>query len=148
MLFWSHIFNVMSFRDPIFFSGFPCSWTFSCCLQSPCMSVADLEGVRGVHSNPPLEPNYYIFMGKFKKIWMKIGKRTPLVNLNPPFKNPGSATACILKSIPNVSHSLSAKRVLTWEKMYFTTHHIFKYKIHCEELKSAHPHFAYCSKRY
>ena len=31
-------------------------------------TVADLEGVRGVHSNPPLEPNYFIFMGKFKKI--------------------------------------------------------------------------------
>ena len=29
------------------------------------VAVADLEGARGVHSNPPLEPNYFIFMGKF-----------------------------------------------------------------------------------
>ena len=50
------------------------------------VAVADLEGVRGVHSNPPLEPNYFIFMGKFKKIWMKIGKRTPLGKFEPPFR--------------------------------------------------------------
>ena len=30
-------------------------------------SVADLEGVQGVRSNPPLEPNYFVFMGNLKK---------------------------------------------------------------------------------
>ena len=57
--------------------------------------------------------------------------------------------ACIHKSIPNVLQSLSAKHVLTGrKKMFYFTHHIFKHKIHCEKLKSAHPNFAYCSKRY
>ena len=30
-------------------------------------SVADLEGVQGVRLNPPLEPNYFVFMGNLKK---------------------------------------------------------------------------------
>ena len=30
-------------------------------------AVADLEGVQGVLSNPPLEPNYFVFMGNLKK---------------------------------------------------------------------------------
>ena len=29
--------------------------------------MADPEGVQGVSSNSPLRPNYFIFMGKFKK---------------------------------------------------------------------------------
>ena len=29
--------------------------------------VADLEGVHGVGSNPPLEPNYFVLMGNLKK---------------------------------------------------------------------------------
>ena len=32
------------------------------------MSVADLEGVQGVSSNPPLRHNYFIFMGNVWKI--------------------------------------------------------------------------------
>ena len=40
--------------------------------------VADLEGVRGVRSNPPPDPNYSIFMGNFKTFCVKLGKRTPL----------------------------------------------------------------------
>ena len=47
------------------------------------MSVADQEGVQGVHSNPPLRPNYFIFMGNFRKNYEKSRKRTPFVNLNP-----------------------------------------------------------------
>ena len=34
-------------------------------------AVADLEGVQGVRSNPPLEPNYFIFMGNFKTFYVK-----------------------------------------------------------------------------
>ena len=30
-------------------------------------SVADIEGVQGVRSNPPLEPNYFVFMGNLKR---------------------------------------------------------------------------------
>ena len=29
-------------------------------------AVADLEGVQGVRSNPPLDPNYFIFMAGIK----------------------------------------------------------------------------------
>ena len=32
------------------------------------ISVADLEGVQGVRSNPPLEPNYFVFMGNLKNV--------------------------------------------------------------------------------
>ena len=39
--------------------------------------MADLEGVQGVCSNPPLDPNYFIFMGNFKKVCGKLCKRTP-----------------------------------------------------------------------
>ena len=42
------------------------------------MTVADLEGVQWVHSNPPLDQNYFIFMGNFKRFFVKLGKRTPL----------------------------------------------------------------------
>ena len=42
-------------------------------------SVADLEGVQGVRSNPPLEPNFFIFMENFNKFCLKLGKRTPLL---------------------------------------------------------------------
>ena len=41
--------------------------------------VADFEGVQGVHSNPPLDKNYFIFMWNFKRFCAKIGKRTPLL---------------------------------------------------------------------
>ena len=34
--------------------------------QQASYPVADLEGVQGVHSNSPLWPNYFIFMGSFK----------------------------------------------------------------------------------
>ena len=51
--------------------------------------------------------------------------------------------ACIHKSILNVSHSLSAKLVLTGKKMFYFTNHIFKHEIQCEKLKSAYPLFAY-----
>ena len=49
-------------------------------------AVADLEGVRGVRSNPPLGPNYFKFMGKLKKIQVKCSKRTPLRGFEPPFQ--------------------------------------------------------------
>ena len=38
---------------------------------------------------PPLDPNYFIFMGKFGKNLVKWQKRTPLVTLNTPSKIPG-----------------------------------------------------------
>ena len=44
-------------------------------LRSNCEAdqrpVADLEGVQGVHSNPPLDPNYFIFIGHFKRFCVK-----------------------------------------------------------------------------
>ena len=36
-----------------------------------------------------------------------------------------------------MSHSLSAMHVLTGEKIFYFTLHIFKHEIHCEKLKSA-----------
>ena len=42
-------------------------------------SVADLEGVQGVRSNPPLEPNYSIFMENLNRFCLKLSKRTPLL---------------------------------------------------------------------
>ena len=66
---------------------FTCSGSYSMAENS----VADLEGVRGVRSNPPLGPNYFKLMGKLKKIQVKCRKRTPFLGLNPPSRNPGSA---------------------------------------------------------
>ena len=40
--------------------------------------LADPEGVQGVCSNPPLELNYFIFMGNFRKNEAKLVKRHPL----------------------------------------------------------------------
>ena len=55
-------------------------------------AVVDLEGVQGVHSKPPLEPNYFIFMGNFEKFCVKLGKQIPpFLHLNPLFRNSGSA---------------------------------------------------------
>ena len=48
------------------------------------LAVADLEGVQCVGLNSPLDPNYFIFMGNFKKkkIKKKLGKQI-FLNLNP-----------------------------------------------------------------
>ena len=35
--------------------------------------VADLEGVQDVRSNPPLEPNHFVFMGNLKKFLVILG---------------------------------------------------------------------------
>ena len=64
--------------------------------ESGGKSVADPEGVQGVRSNPPLELNYFIFMGNFRKNEAKLRKRTPYLNLNPLSRNPGSALANVL----------------------------------------------------
>ena len=64
--------------------------------QTPLYPVADPEGVQGVRSNPPLELNYFIFMGNFRKNEAKLRKRTPYLNLNPLSRNPGSALANVL----------------------------------------------------
>ena len=61
--------------------------------------VADPEGGQGVRSNPPLELNYFIFMRNFRKSEAKLRKRTPSLNLNPQYRNPGSAPAFCLKHI-------------------------------------------------
>ena len=42
-------------------------------LEQDHNSVADLEGVQGVRSSPPLESNYFIFVGNFKKLCVKLG---------------------------------------------------------------------------
>ena len=52
------------------------------------ISVADPEGVQ---ANPPWRPNYFIFMGSFKKIMRNQQNETPFLNLNPLSRNPGSA---------------------------------------------------------
>ena len=57
--------------------------------ESGGKSVAD-------RSNPPLELNYFIFMGNFRKNEAKLRKRTPYLNLNPLSRNPGSALANVL----------------------------------------------------
>ena len=49
-------------------------------------TVADLEGVRGVRLNPPLQANYFNFMGKFKENQVNSWKRTPLSGFEPPFQ--------------------------------------------------------------
>ena len=42
------------------------------------IAEADLEGVQGVCSNPPLVLNHFIVMGNFKRFCMELGKRTPI----------------------------------------------------------------------
>ena len=49
-------------------------------------SVADPERVRGVQSNPPFSPNYFVFMGSFGKNWVNWSNRTPLSKSEPPFR--------------------------------------------------------------
>ena len=50
------------------------------------VTVADLEGVLGVHSNPPPVPNYFIFMANFKGFLCEIRKTNPTIfHLNPFF---------------------------------------------------------------
>ena len=48
--------------------------------------MADPEGVQGVRSNPPLELNYFIFMGNFRKNEAKLRKQTPLSEFEPPIQ--------------------------------------------------------------
>ena len=47
----------------------------------------ELERVQGVRLSHPLWPNYSIFMEKFK---LRVENEHPLVDLNPPLRNPGS----------------------------------------------------------
>ena len=56
----------------------------------PQISVADPVGVQAVRSTPPLELNYFIFMVILEKNEAKLRKRTPLLNLYPLSRNPGS----------------------------------------------------------
>ena len=46
-------------------------------VQTIKQTLADLEGVQGVRSNSPLDPNYFIFM-EFQEICLKLGKRISL----------------------------------------------------------------------
>ena len=48
--------------------------------------MADPEGVQGVRSNPPLELNYFIFMGNFRKNEATLRKQTPLSEFEPPIQ--------------------------------------------------------------
>ena len=50
------------------------------------------RGGSGGSLEPPLELNYFIFMGNFRKNEAKLRKRTPFLNLNPLSRNPGSAS--------------------------------------------------------
>ena len=76
-----------------------------------------------------------MFLGSFTRSQAGLRPSAVVYNLH----------AYLHKSIPIVSHSLSAKRVLTDQKMFYFTHQIFKHEIHCEKLNPAH---AYCSQRY
>ena len=49
-------------------------------------AVADPEGVQRVRSNPPLELNYFIFMGNFRKNEAKLRNRIPLSEFEPPIQ--------------------------------------------------------------
>ena len=49
-------------------------------------AVADPEGVQGVQANPPWRPNYFNFMGSFKKNYAKSTKRPPLCKFEPPLQ--------------------------------------------------------------
>ena len=60
-------------------------------IKQASIAVADPEGVRGVQTNPLLSLIYFIFMWNFRKNWSNCTNRTPLANLNPRSKNPGSA---------------------------------------------------------
>ena len=77
--------------------------------------VADPEGVQGVRLNPPLELNYFIFMGNFRKNGAKLGKQTPFLNLSPLSRNPVSApdvSPCpTVPSLPTICDELA--RVIT-----------------------------------
>ena len=44
------------------------------------------QGVQGVRSNPPLELNYFIFMGNFRKNEATLRKQTPLSEFEPPIQ--------------------------------------------------------------
>ena len=64
-------------------------------------TVADPEGV---HSNPPLKQNHFIFKVNFQKNQeklinnqVKLTNQTPLCKMNPLSRNPGSVSATIKK---------------------------------------------------
>ena len=52
------------------------------------MAVVDPEAIP---LNPLLRPNFFIFMGIFKKNEVKSANRTHFIHLNPLSGNPGSA---------------------------------------------------------
>ena len=54
-----------SFKDNLLNSSLSC--IIIKVIDTIPVTVADLEGVQGVCSNPPLEPNYFVFMGNLKK---------------------------------------------------------------------------------
>ena len=49
-------------------------------------AVEDLEGVRVDRLNPPLEPNYFTFMGKFMKNLLNDENNPPFDGFEPPFQ--------------------------------------------------------------
>ena len=59
------------------------------------LSSGGSRGGSGGSLEPPLRPNYFIFMGIYLKSWVKLTKRTPLCKFEPPSRNPGSAPAQI-----------------------------------------------------
>ena len=68
------------------------SFNFGCdiCISFK-YSVADLEGVQGVRSNPPSGAKLFRFHGEFKEILSEIRlTNPPFLHLNPLLKNPGS----------------------------------------------------------
>ena len=89
-----HLILVSSPPTPIFaYSGYDYFCKVKAAKYMYVSSVADLVGVRVVRLNPPpLEPNYFNFMGKFTKNLGQYLKTNPLLmDLNHPSRNPGSA---------------------------------------------------------
>ena len=74
-------------------------------------AVVDPEGVQGVHSNHPLRPNYFIFMGNFReKNKQNQENEPPFVNLNPLSRNPGSTLVSGVQKIIVIIHNLFTGR--------------------------------------
>ena len=90
--------------------------------------MADTEGVQGVRSNPPLELNYFISMGNFRKNEAKLRKRTPLSEFEPPIKKSWRKRNIRvhnkdLKSLKSVAYKTLVRPQLEYASTVWYPHH-------------------------